>query len=204
MGILSSAMAITRYRVEGKLEGAATETVRWGLKKCAITEIDNEAEDKAAGWTSFESPYFPNFDGASFLFGSLFIFSLRMDRKSVSAKLLKKHISIETADRLAKTRKRFLSKDEKTALKEKVMKDLLVRVPSTPSVYDIVWNYENDSLLFFTTLRAANEQLETLFKRSFNMGLIRIFPFTAADRLAGLSDSERDLLIGLSSTQFSS
>jgi DNA recombination-dependent growth factor C len=204
MGILSSAMAITRYRVEGKLEGAATETVRRGLKKCAITEIDNEAEDKAAGWTSFESPYFPNFDGASFLFGSLFIFSLRMDRKSVSAKLLKKHISIETADRLAKTRKRFLSKDEKTALKEKVMKDLLVRVPSTPSVYDIVWNYENDSLLFFTTLRAANEQLETLFKQSFNMGLIRIFPFTAADRLAGLSDSERDLLIGLSSTQFSS
>jgi DNA recombination-dependent growth factor C len=204
MGLLSAAMAITRYRVEGKLKGAATEAVHWGLKKNAITEIDNEADDKAVGWTSFERPYFPSFEGSSFLFGNLFIFSLRLDRKSVSAKLLKKHVSIETADRLAKTRKRFLSKDEKKALKEKVMKDLLVRVPSTPSVYDIVWNYENASLLFFTNLRAANEQIESLFKRSFSLGLIRIFPFTAADSLAGLSDSERDLLIGLSSTQFSS
>ncbi len=204
MGIVSPSMAITRYRVEGKIEGAATETVRRGLIKNAITEIDNEAEDKAVGWTSFQSPYFPNFDGSSFLFGNLFIFSLRIDRKSVSSKLLKKHLSIETADRLAKTKKRFLSKDEKAALTEKVMKDLLVRVPSTPSIYDIVWNYENASLLFFTNLRAANEQLEALFKRSFNVGLIRIFPFTAADSLAGLSDSERDALIGLSSTQFSS
>lgn len=197
-------MAITRYRVDGRLEGAATETVRRGLKKNVITEIDNEAEDTSIGWTSFESPYFPSFEGSSFLFGSLFIFSLRIDRKSVSSKLIKKHLSIATADRLVKTKKRFLSKDEKTALKEKVMKDLLLRVPSTPSVYDIVWDYENSSLLFFTNLRAANEKIEDLFRRSFTLGLIRIFPFSAADSLAGLSDSDRDILIGLSSTQFSS
>lgn len=203
MGILSSAIAISRYRVEGRLEGAAVETVRRGLKRDAITEIDNEAEDKSVGWTSLESPYVPNFDGPSFLFGSLFVFCLRVDRKSVPAKLLKKHLSLETANRLVKTGKRFLSKDEKTALKAKVLKDLLVRVPSTPSIYDIVWDYESASLLFFTNLRAANEQLESLFRRSFNVGLIRMFPFTAADSLAGLSDSERDLLIGTSSTQFS-
>jgi DNA recombination-dependent growth factor C len=204
MGLLSSAMAITRYRVDGRLEGAATETVRRGLKKNVITEIDNEAEDTSIGWTSFENPYFPSFEGSSFLFGSLFIFSLRIDRKSVSSKLIKKHLSIATADRLVKTKKRFLSKDEKTALKEKVMKDLLVRVPSTPSVYDIVWDYEKASLLFFTNLRAANEKIEDFFRRSFNLRLIRIFPFSAADSLAGLSDSDRDILIGLSSTQFSS
>lgn len=204
MGILSSSMAITRYRVEGRIEGAPTETVRRGLKKNAITEIDHQAEDRAVGWTSFESPYLPNFEGSSFLFGNLFIFSLRIDRKPLSSKLLKKHLSIATAERLAKTRKLFLSKDEKAALKEKVMQELLVRVPSTPSVYDIIWNYEAASLLFFSHLRAANEQLEALFRQSFNVGVIRIFPFTAADKLAGLSDSERDALIALSSSQFSS
>lgn len=204
MGILSSAMAITRYRVEGKLAGAATDTVRRGLHKNAIAEIDNEAEDTSTGWTSFESPFFPSFEGSSFLIGPFFIFSMRIDRKSVSSKLIRKHLSIATAERLLITKKRFLSKDEKTALKEKVMKDLLVRVPSTPSVYDVIWDYENASVLFFSNLRAANEKIETLFKRSFNLGLIRIFPFTAADGLAGLSDSERDVLVGLSSTQFSS
>lgn len=202
MGVLSATMAITRYKVEGSLEGAAAEAVYRGLTKNAIAEIDNEAEDRSSGWTAFGNPYFPNFEGSSFLFGTLFLFSLRIDRKSVSPNLIKKHLSIEAADRLAKTRKRFLSRDEKSALKEKVTKDLLIRVPSSPNVYDLIWNYEAASLLFLTTLKSANEELETLFRRSFNLGLIRIFPYTAADLLSGLSDSERDVLIGLSPTQF--
>ena len=202
MGILSTTMAITRYRVEGTLEGAATEAVYRGLTKNAIAEIDNETEDRASGWTAFENPYFPSFEGSSFLFGNLFLFSLRIDRKSVSPNLIKKHLTVEAAIRLAKTKKRFLSKDEKNALKDKVTKDLLVRVPASPTVYDVLWNYEAASLLFLTTLKSANNELETLFRRSFNLALIRIFPYTAADLISGLSDSDRDVLIGLSPTQF--
>ena len=64
MGILSSAVSITRYRVEGKIEGPVIDIVSKGLKKNAIPEIDEEAESKAAGWTSFENPFHPNFDGS--------------------------------------------------------------------------------------------------------------------------------------------
>jgi len=203
MGILSSAVSITRYRVEGKIEGPVIDIVSKGLKKNAISEIDEEAESKAAGWTSFENPFHPNFDGSSFVFGNLFVFALRIDRKSIPAKLLKKHLILETSKRLAKTGRRFLSKDEKQALKDKVITDLAIRIPSTPTVYDLIWNYEASSLWFYSNLRSANEEIETLFRRSFNMGLLRLFPYTAADTRAGLSDSERDVLIGLSPTHFS-
>lgn len=203
MGILSSAVSITRYRVEGKIEGPVIDIVSKGLKKNAIPEIDEEAESKAAGWTSFENPFHPNFDGSSFVFGNLFVFALRIDRKSIPAKLLKKHLTLETSKRLAKTGRRFLSKDEKQALKDKVITDLAIRIPSTPTVYDLIWNYEASSLWFYSNLRSANEEIETLFRRSFNMGLLRLFPYTAADTRAGLSDSERDVLIGLSPTHFS-
>lgn len=203
MGILSSAVSITRYRVEGKIEGPVIDIVSKGLKKNAISEIDEEAESKAAGWTSFENPFHPNFDGSSFVFGNLFVFALRIDRKSIPAKLLKKHLILETSKRLAKTGRRFLSKDEKQALKDKVINDLAIRIPSTPTVYDLIWNYEASSLWFYSNLRSANEEIETLFRRSFNMGLLRLFPYTAADTRAGLSDSERDVLIGLSPTHFS-
>lgn len=203
MGILSSAVSITRYRVEGKIEGPVIDIVSKGLKKNAIPEIDEEAESKAAGWTSFENPFHPNFDGSSFVFGNLFVFALRIDRKSIPAKLLKKHLILETSKRLAKTGRRFLSKDEKQALKDKVINDLAIRIPSTPTVYDLIWNYEASSLWFYSNLRSANEEIETLFRRSFNMGLLRLFPYTAADTRAGLSDSERDVLIGLSPTHFS-
>jgi hypothetical protein len=106
--------------------------------------------------------------------------------------------------RLAKTRQKFLSRDEKQALRDKVTHELTVRMPSTPHVYDVVWNYEKAMLYFFSNLRSANEELETLFKSSFHLALIRMFPYTAADIRSDLSDNERDALTGLSPTHFSS
>ena len=202
MAILSSAASITRYRVDGKVKSSVVETVAEGLKKNAISEIDEDAAEKAAGWTSFETPFQPNFDGSSFVYGSLFVFSLRVDRKQIPIKLVKKHLILETSKRLAKTGRRFLSKDEKQALKEKVTSELAIRVPSTPNLYDIIWDYEKSSLYFFSNLRSANQELEELFKRSFTLSLIRIFPYTAADLLSDLTDQERDILLSLSPTHF--
>jgi DNA recombination-dependent growth factor C len=202
MAILSSAASITRYRVDGKVKGSVVETVAEGLKKNAISEIDEDAAEKAAGWTSFETPFQPNFDGSSFVYGSLFVFSLRVDRKQIPTKLVKKHLILETSKRLAKTGRRFLSKDEKQALKEKVTSELAIRVPSTPNLYDIIWDYEKSSLYFFSNLRSANQEIEELFKRSFTLSLIRIFPYTAADLLSDLTDQERDILLSLSPTHF--
>ena len=202
MAILSSAASITRYRVDGKVKSSVVETVAEGLKKNAISEIDEDAAEKAAGWTSFETPFQPNFDGSSFVYGSLFVFSLRVDRKQIPTKLVKKHLILETSKRLAKTGRRFLSKDEKQALKEKVTSELAIRVPSTPNLYDIIWDYEKSSLYFFSNLRSANQELEELFKRSFTLSLIRIIPYTAADLLSDLTDQERDILLSLSPTHF--
>ena len=202
MAILSSAASITRYRVDGKVKSSVVETVAEGLKKNAISEIDEDAAEKAAGWTSFETSFQPNFDGSSFVYGSLFVFSLRVDRKQIPTKLVKKHLILETSKRLAKTGRRFLSKDEKQALKEKVTSELAIRVPSTPNLYDIIWDYEKSSLYFFSNLRSANQELEELFKRSFTLSLIRIIPYTAADLLSDLTDQERDILLSLSPTHF--
>ena len=203
MGFLSSSVSLSRYRVEGYIEKPVTETVAKGLKKNSVAEIDQDIIDKSVGWTSITSPFSPNFEGSSFSFGNLFVFSLRVDRKSIPAKLLKKFLTIETSKRLEKTRRGFLSKDEKKALKEKVTTDLARRIPSTPNVYDLIWNYESRDVYFFSNLRSSNEELESLFKRSFDLSLIRIFPYTAADLLSDLSDKERDVLIGLSPTHFS-
>lgn len=202
MGLLSSAMSITRYRVDGKIQNPVTEAVAKGLTKNIIADIDEDPAEKSVGWTSFDKPFSPNFEGSSFLFGNLFAFSLRIDRKVIPSKLLKKHVAIETSKRLNKTRQRFLSKDEKKAIKDKVITDLAMRIPSTPNIYDLIWNYESSDVSFFSNLRSANEELESLFKRSFNLSLIRIFPYTAAELLSDLSDPERDILISLSPTHF--
>ena len=79
---------------------------------------------------------------------------------------------------------------------------LSLRIPATPSIYDLIWNYEGASLWFFTNLKGANEDLETLFLKSFHLNLIRLFPYTSADITAGLSNKEKDRLYKLSPTVF--
>ena len=95
MGILSSSVSITRYQVKGNLKAPILETVDKKKKKNAITEIDEDVSEKAVGWTSFHNPFQPDFSGSSFVYGNYFVFSLRMDKKSISPKLLKKHFTME-------------------------------------------------------------------------------------------------------------
>ena len=202
MGILSSSVSITRYRVEGKIKAPILETVGSGLKKNAIAEIDDDISEKAVGWTSFHKPYHPDFYGSSFVYGKDLVFSLRIDKKSIPAKVLKKHFTIESARLLAKSGREFLSRNEKADLKDQIVGRLSLRIPATPNVYDLIWSYEDSSLWFFSSLKAANEELETLFRHSFDLTLIRLFPYTTADLILALSDSERDILSNLSPTSF--
>jgi DNA recombination-dependent growth factor C len=202
MGILSSTVSITRYRVDGDIEAPVMETIAEGLSRNAITEIDDEAAEKSVGWTSLESPFRPDFSGSSFVIGPYLVFSLRIDKKTIPAKIVKKHFQVEVAKRLAETGRDRLAKSEKQEIKERVVQGLSLRIPATPNVYDVLWNVEAASVWFYSNQKAANEELETLFAKSFKCNLIRLFPYTIAELAAGLSDAERDALATLSPTRF--
>jgi len=202
MGVLSSSVSITQYRVEGSIENSFLEHVADALSKNAIREIDNEPEEKSAGWTGFESPFKPDFKGSSFMFGTYLVFSLRIDKKSIPSKIIKKHLEMAVAKRLAQSERETLHRNEKSEIKDEVLRRLYLRVPATPNIYDLIWNYEGKVLWFFTNLKAANEELETLFSKTFKMSLIRMFPYTSADLICGLSESQKDLLSKLTPTTF--
>ena len=202
MGIQSATASITRYRVEGKIETPIIETVRRGLRNNVIIDIDKDSKDISVGWTSFHQPYQPNFEGPTFIYGALFCFSMRIDRKTVPPKLLHNHFMLASAERLADTGQRYLSRNEKQVLKDHVTHQLLQRMPAIPHVYDLLWNAEAADVWFFSNLKAANEELETLFMRSFAVSLIRLFPYTAAELMSRLSDNDRDVLRSLKPTDF--
>ncbi len=202
MSIFSSIVSITRYKVHGKINAPISDNITSGLISNTISEIDNQVSDRAVGWTSFEKPFQPDFDGSSFVYGNYFVFALRIDKKIIAAKVLKKHYTIEAAKRMTESGREFLSTNEKKLVKEHVISGLSLRIPATPNIYDLVWNYEDSVVWFFSNLKTANEELETLFAKSFNLSLIRLFPYTAAELSPGLSDSQRDALLKISPTQF--
>lgn len=204
MGLLSSTISMTRYKVDGNIEEPVIETISKSLKKYSIYEIEDEDPSEiVVGWTTLENPFKPDFgDHSAFVFGAHFVFSLRIDKKSIPSKIIKKHFAIESAKRLEETGRQFLSRNEKQAIKEEITNYLSLRIPATPNVYDLVWDYEKKCLWFFSNQKAANEELETLFSKSFDCIILRLFPYTMADLTSGLNDAERDELTHLSPTNF--
>jgi hypothetical protein len=184
------------------IKNPVVETVEKCLGSNAIPEIDGGVSDKISGWTSFDNPFKPEFYGSCFVYGPYFIFSLRIDKKVLPQKVVQKHIALETAKRLAKSGKDDLSANEKAMIKDHVLNILNIRIPATPNIYDVVWLYETSSIWFFSNLKSANEELETLFIKSFNLALTRLFPYTTADLDMALSDSQKDELLKLTPTTF--
>ena len=202
MGILSPSVSITRYKVEGKLKAPVTETLEHALKKHAIADLDEVTSDKTVGWTSLAKPYQPDFNGASFVFGTVFAFTLRIDKKTIPPKIIQKHCAVETNRILEATGRKFLARDEKKMIKDRVVDALGLRIPATPHLYDIVWHYDDSIVWFFSNLKAANEAFETLFLKSFKCVLIRMFPYTLADMALGLAEPDRDRLAQITPTSF--
>ena len=202
MGILSASVSITQYHVDGKLDDPIIQTVSNGLKKQSIEEIDNESSDKAIGWTCFNDPFSIDFDHNPFLIGAHFVFSMRIDKKTIPAKIVQKHYHLEMKKKLTASGREFLSKTEKKEIKDHVLNVLNLRIPATPNIYDLIWNYEAGRLWFFSNLKGANEELETLFSKSFKLKLIRLFPYSMATLTSTLSDVEKDAIAQLPATRF--
>lgn len=198
MGLLSSVGSFTRYAVEGTLKSPVMDTIREGLARHTIIDIDNGPMEKAVGWTSLEKPYEPDFGDASFIFGNYFVFCLRIDKKAVPAKIVNKLYHREMAKKMAQDNRTHLTRSEKKTIKDHVKNSLNMKMPAAPSIYDLLWDYEKRSLILFTTLKSANEELEELFRKSFHINLLRIFPYTLAETAPGLSDTQRDRLSQLS------
>ena len=95
MGLISSTHSVCRYHIDGKMEGSVTQEILNGLIKYSIPKIENEYDEISAGWTPVESPYNPDFTKFPFQFGNYFLFSLRIDKKSIPAKLIQKYMALE-------------------------------------------------------------------------------------------------------------
>ena len=202
MGLISSSHSMSRYYVEGSFDGSTMEEVREGLIQNAMPKIESEYDEISAGWTPVESPYNPDFEKFSFVFGTYFLFSLRIDKKSIPAKLVQKNMALEIEKKKEESGRDFISKNEKSEIKEMVLDILMHRIPSIPSLYDVLWSYEEKSLIIFSTQKAANELFETLFLKSFNHKPIRIFPYTLVEKLGKFSDDKKDSILNLTPLKY--
>jgi recombination associated protein RdgC len=127
---------------------------------------------------------------------------LRIDKKSIPAKLIQKHMALEIEKKKEESGRDFISKNEKSEIKEMITDVLMHKIPSIPSIYEVLWNYEEGSLFFFTTQKAANELFETIFLKSFNLKPIRLFPYTIVETKSKFSTDQKDNVLSLSPLKY--
>ncbi len=202
MAFLSSSSSISRYYIEGKFDDSIMENIKTGLEKNSVPDIETDYSEVSVGWTPFESPYKPDFNKFGFSFGTYFLFNFRIDKKTIPSKLINKHISLEIDKRLEKSGRSFISKNEKSEIKDFVLDDLMRKIPSVPNIYEVLWNYEEACLFLFTTQKAANELFETIFFKSFDLKAIRLFPYTMIEKISNLKDQYKDIIYNQSSFNY--
>jgi recombination associated protein RdgC len=201
MSLTSTSASITRFRVFGELE-SPLETVLAGLEKYSIdrqTE-ENDAEERF-GWTSAESPYSPEFE-SSFTIGSFFVFSFRIDKKTVPGKLVQQKITEVLKKRMEEREDQPLSKGEIREIKNQVKQMLVSKAPFVPNVYDLFWDYEAASVYLLSNSKAVCEKLEDIFSKSYGLRLVQLFPFTMADLTFELTEDQRKKLLVQQPTDF--
>ncbi len=202
MGLLSSTHSITRYHIDGKIDTSVNEEIRAALIKYSIPVIENKYDEISAGWTPVESPYNPDFENFSFKFGTYFVFSMRIDKKTIPVKLVQKYMALEIEKKKKKSGRSFISKNEKSEIKDFVIDLLMHKIPAVPNIYEILWDYEKKNIYLYTTQKAANEFFETLFLKSFKLKPVRLFPYTLIETKSSFSNPVKDKIMALTPLKY--
>jgi len=178
MGFLTGTCTFTKYRIEGEEPISFREFVDERLKKFAFHELEGVTDEKITGWVGLGNVLDTEFQNAYYSVGDYLAFSLRIDRRSVPAALHKKHVLEAEEKARAMSGRRFLSKGERTEIKERVHAVLMSKVMAVPSLFDICWCVSERWLLLASLTAKVREEFEKLFKRSFELEPVPFLPWT--------------------------
>ena len=181
MGLFEGGISYTTYFVEGQVDAEFRSQLIERLNRFRFVDLTADAEeDVSFGWVPAEDMLKARFDGPSVFLNQYAVFSLRVDRWSIPALLLKaalKQVEREaqgtsSAGYLSRTDREQLLQRERAILKEKTL-------PSVRSV-DVGWNVNSGELRFSSQSRPMNELFIDLFERTTQFRLVPDNPYSRA------------------------
>ena len=186
---MSASAGLTRYRiVEEEIPQSLWGEIEDRLKRNACRDIDASNEERSFGWVSFDNMLDPDFALCPPEKGSYLTFTLRLDTRRVPAAVLKKHLTLALNKALAELReqgKKFVTKEQKSEIREQVVLRLRARSLPIPACFDVVWDTDTQTVYLASTQPKLTELFEELFTHTFGLHLEPITPYFAARRFLG-------------------
>ncbi|WP_244148912.1 recombination-associated protein RdgC [Desulfonatronum thioautotrophicum] len=162
--------------------------VQLRLKRFAFVDIDQSMEERSFGWVCFDDLLDAEWTTAGPEKGPYLAFSLRLDTRRIPPAVFKKHWMIALRQRMAQLAgegKKFLSKDQKTELRDQVRQRLLMRSLPIPAVFDVVWSPRDNRVYLATTNTKIRTLFEELFAQTFETELEALTPVILGVELLG-------------------
>ena len=191
MGFIKGTASFVRFSVEGELPENIWDFIADRVAAFSFRDIDETYEEDSLGWVSILNMFDTEFDYASYAAGNYVTLSMRLDERKVSSVIVKKYVQKEE-ERIKKEKEiPKIARSMRVEVKERIHNELMRKAMPTPSVFDLCWNLENSTLLFFSTNKKAQALLEDLFKESFGLTLIQQIPYLCGEHLLGEDDGDR-------------
>ena len=176
MGLIKGNFSFIRFAVEGQLPQAFHAFIDSRLKANSFRESRHATEEKRLGWVSATDILNTDFNKDDYALGDYLIFSLRVDHKLISPKLMKVRLLEEQKRFMTERGQARIGKAAGEDLKEKVKLELLARSEPVPSFYDVLWNIGQNRVYFSSLSDKVADDFVDLFKKTFSLGLKRIMP----------------------------
>ncbi len=191
MGFVKGTAAFVRFSVEGDLPENVWDFIAERITQFAFKDIDDTYEEESLGWVSVTNMFDTDFNYASYAAGNYVTLSMRLDERKVSSAIVKKFVAKEE-ERIKKEKEiPKISRSMRVEIKERIENELMRKALPMPSVFDLCWNLENSTLLFFSTNQKAQALLEDLFKDTFGLNIMQQIPYVCGEHLLDEEDKDK-------------
>ena len=193
MGLISSSATFTRYQIKEQVPSNYKEQYAKEIRRYAFREIDENTDDeRSSGWVNIMNILDNEFPGEEFFKSGFIALSLRIDSRRIPSHILKHYCQKAEKDKKAAMGKDFLSKADRQDIREMVTFQLLKRVIPNSRSFDMIWDIKNRQIFFSSVNDAICTEFCELFKKTFNLNLVLLFPYNIAQ--CALQDEQKILL----------
>jgi len=195
LGILSSSVSLTRYRIVEKVPDELVNELPQRLKSNAFREIDQTSDERSFGWVCFDDFLDNKWHTASPHKGHYLAFALRLDTRRIPPAVMKKHLrlALEEARREQEPRgRKIVTRDQKAEIKDRVKQTLMGKTLPVPAVFDVVWDVSRHMIYLGSISPKVRQLFEDQFTQSFDLSLEPQTPYFLAAILA--EEQKKNLL----------
>lgn len=188
MSFLKSSTSFTRFRVLDDVKPEVYDNIGEILRKFAMIDIDDTADERRYGWTNFDDMLDVDFSRSSPRKSEFIVFAFRLDTRRIAPAIIKKHVTIalrQEEEKLAELGKKYISKDRKKEIIEQVKLRLRTRTLPIPAVFEVIWDYSHNMIYFASVQRKVIDLFTEYFVRSFDVRIEQVLPYSLAQSILG-------------------